>query len=314
MTRIAIRTEGLTRVFGPVRAVDGLSIEVPEGRVFGFLGPNGSGKTTTIRLLLGLLEPDAGTMEVLGHDVRRDANAVRAASGALMEHSGLYERLSAYENLDFYACAWRIPKGARQARIRELLEGIGLYERRDELVSTWSRGMKQKLAVLRTLLHRPRLVFLDEPTAGLDPIAAAALRDDLLRLVAEEGLTVFLTTHNLAEAERLCSLVGVVRRGSLIAFGHPDEIRVAAAGDHVEITGRGFGAALIAGLRARDDVAGAEVINGRLCIELSPAGATPPVVAHVVANGGEIEEVRRATESLEDAFLSLVGEAGPHDG
>lgn len=314
MTRIAIRTEGLTRVFGPVRAVDGLSIEVPEGRVFGFLGPNGSGKTTTIRLLLGLLEPDAGTMEVLGHDVRRDANAVRAASGALMEHSGLYERLSAYENLDFYARAWRIPKGARQARIRELLEGIGLYERRDELVSTWSRGMKQKLAVLRTLLHRPRLVFLDEPTAGLDPIAAAALRDDLLRLVAEEGLTVFLTTHNLAEAERLCSLVGVVRRGSLIAFGHPDEIRVAAAGDHVEITGRGFGAALIAGLRARDDVAGAEVINGRLCIELSPGGATPPVVAHVVANGGEIEEVRRATESLEDAFLSLVGEAGPHDG
>jgi ABC-2 type transport system ATP-binding protein len=312
MTNIAVRTQGLTRVFGPVRAVDGLSIEVPEGSVFGFLGPNGSGKTTTIRLLLGLLQADAGTAEVLGHDVRTDASAIREASGALMEHSGLYERLSAYENLDFYARAWRVAKDEREGRIRELLESIELWERRDELVGTWSRGMKQKLAVLRTLLHRPRLVFLDEPTAGLDPIAAAALRDDLLRLVAEEGLTVFLTTHNLAEAEKLCSLIGVVRRGRLIAFGHPDEIRVAAAGDHLEITGRGFSDALIAGLRARDDVAGAELINGRLCVELAPAGATPPIVALVVTSGGQVEEVRRATESLEDAFLSLVGEAGPH--
>jgi ABC-2 type transport system ATP-binding protein len=314
MTNTAIRTEGLTRSFGPVRAVDELSIEVPEGSVFGFLGPNGSGKTTTIRLLLGLLKPDAGTLEVLGHDVRTDAGPIRAASGALMEHSGLYERLSAYENLDFYGRAWHIPRAERAARIRELLESIELWDRRDQLVGTWSRGMKQKLAVLRTLLHRPRLVFLDEPTAGLDPIAAAALRDDLLRLVAEEGLTVFLTTHNLAEAERLCSLVGVVRRGSLIAFGHPDEIRVAAAGDHLEITGRRFDDALLAGLCGRDDVAGAEVINGRLCVELVPGGATPPIVAYVVSAGGEIEEVRRASESLEDAFLSLVGEGAPDAG
>ncbi|MDO8963918.1 MAG: ABC transporter ATP-binding protein [Coriobacteriia bacterium] len=314
MTNIAIRTEGLTRSFGPVRAVDALSIEVPEGSVFGFLGPNGSGKTTTIRLLLGLLAPDAGTLKVLGHDVRTDPGPIRAASGALMEHSGLYERLSAYENLDFYGRAWHIPRAERATRIRELLESIDLWDRRDQLVGTWSRGMKQKLAVLRTLLHRPRLVFLDEPTAGLDPIAAAALRDDLLRLVAEEGLTVFLTTHNLAEAERLCSLVGVVRRGSLIAFGHPDEIRVAAAGDHLEITGRGFDEALLAGLCDRDDVAGAEVINGRLCVELVPGGATPPIVAYVVSAGGEIEEVRRASESLEDAFLSLVGEVGPDAG
>lgn len=312
MTDIALRTDGLTRDFGPVRAVDGLSLEVPEGSVFGFLGPNGSGKTTTIRLMLGLLEPDSGTVEVLGHDLRTGADAVRAASGALMEHNGLYERLSAYENLEFYARAWRMPKAERAARIQELLEGIELWDRRDELVGNWSRGMKQKLAVLRTLLHRPRLVFLDEPTAGLDPIAAAALRDDLLRLVAEQGLTVFLTTHNLAEAERLCSLVGVVRRGRLIAFGHPDEIRVAAAGNHLEIAGTGFGEALVAGLRARDDVVGAEVVNGRLCVELAPDGTTPPIVAHVVAAGGLIEEVRRATDSLEDAFLNLMDREAGH--
>jgi len=308
MTSIAIRTEGLTRDFGSVRAVDGLTLEVPEGVVFGFLGPNGSGKTTTIRLLLGLLQADDGTAEVLGNDVRTGSDAIRAASGALMEHNGLYERLSAFENLDFYARAWHMAPADRDSRIRELLEGIGLWDRRDELVGTWSRGMKQKLAVVRTLLHRPRLVFLDEPTAGLDPIAAAALREDLLRLVAEQGLTVFLTTHNLAEAERLCSLVGVVRRGRLIAHGHPDEIRVAAAGDHLEIAGRGFGESLLEGLRARADVAGAEILNGRLCVELAPGGVTPPIVAFVVGAGAEVEEVRRATESLEDAFLSLVGE------
>ncbi|HEX9092647.1 MAG TPA: ABC transporter ATP-binding protein, partial [Coriobacteriia bacterium] len=252
--------------------------------------------------------------EVLGNDVRTGGPAIREASGALMEHSGLYERLSAKENLDFYARAWRMPKGDREARIRDLLEGVGLWDRRDELVGTWSRGMKQKLAVLRTLMHRPRLVFLDEPTAGLDPIAAVALREDLLRLVAEEGLTVFLTTHNLAEAERLCSLVGVVRRGSLIAFGHPDEVRVAASGNHLEIAGTGFGDGLLAGLRALAEVAGAEVINGRLCVELAPGGAVPPVVAFVVENGGRIEEVRRAADSLEDAFLNLVGEGGTDAG
>ena len=313
MNHMAIRTVALTRDFGSVRAVDGLSLEIPEGCVFGFLGPNGSGKTTTIRLLLGLLKPDAGTIEVLGNDVRTASDAIRAASGALMEHSGLYERLSAWENLDFYGRAWRLSKPDREQRIRELLESVELWDRRDDLVSGWSRGMKQKLAVLRTLLHRPRIVFLDEPTAGLDPIAAAALRDDLLRLAADEGLTVFLTTHNLAEAERLCSLVGVVRRGRLIAFGHPDAIRVAAAGDHLEIVGAGFSERMLAGLRAREEVSGADILNGRLCVELRPQGATPPIVAFVVENGGQIEEVRRASESLEGAFLSLVGQEASSD-
>jgi ABC-2 type transport system ATP-binding protein len=307
MNGIAIRTEGLVRDFGQVRAVDGLSLSIPEGGVFGVLGPNGSGKTTTIRLLLGLLAPSAGTIEVLGSDVATGGDAIRQASGALMEHSGLYERLSAWENLDFYGRVWRMSKGDRAGRIRELLERVELWDRRDELVGSWSRGMKQKVAVLRTLLHRPRLVFLDEPTAGLDPIAAAALRDDLLRLVAEEGLTVFLTTHNLAEAERLCSLVGVVRRGQLVAFGHPDDIRVAAAGNHLEIAGHGFTDAMLDVLRRRSDVGGAEIINGRLIVELVPGGATPPIVTTVVEQGGQIEEVRRAQDSLEDAFLNLVG-------
>ena len=192
---------------------------MPRGIVFGFLGPNGSGKTTTIRLLLGLLEPTAGQARVLGFDLRTQADEIRARTGALLEHSGLYERLSAEDNLEFYGRVCRLPANVRRKRCEELLGNLGLWDRRKEPVGTWSRGMKQKLAIARTLLHRPTLIFLDEPTAGLDPVAAAALHDDLTALVAQEGVTVFLTTHNLAEAEKLCQQVGVINQGRLIASG-----------------------------------------------------------------------------------------------
>ncbi len=236
----AIRTEGLSRDFGALRAVDGVSLDVPVGAVFGFLGPNGSGKTTTIRLLLGLLEPSRGTATVLGHDTRTDGAAVRERCGALLEHPGLYERLTARDNLDFYARVWHLPGPERGRRVHELLDGLGLWDRRDEVVGTWSRGMKQKLAVARTLLHRPSLVFLDEPTAGLDPIAAASLRGDLTELARREGVTVFLTTHNLAEAEKLCDQVAVIRSGRLVATGRPDELRTQARRDRMEVTGAGL--------------------------------------------------------------------------
>ena len=176
MSEIAICTENLTCDFDTVRAVDCLSLKVPQGIVFGFLGPNGAGKTTMIRLLLGLLEPTDGWAEALGFDTRTQTGAIRERAGALLEHHGLYERLSAEDNLEFYGRINRVPKAERQARIKELLTDLGPWERRKERVGTWSRGMKQKLAVARALLHRPPLIFLDEPTAGLDPIAAAALR------------------------------------------------------------------------------------------------------------------------------------------
>src|SRR5579885_3618104 len=208
MVEYAIRTEGLTRHFGPVIAVDHLSLEVPAGIVFGFLGQNGAGKTTTIHLLLGLLEPTSGQANVLGYDVRTQSDKIRARSGALLEFAGLYERMSAEDNLDLYGRIYRLPAPVRQARIKELLTHRDLWERRRDLVGTWSRGMKQKLAVARALFHHPPLVFLDEPTAGFDPLAAV-LREDLARLVAREGVTVFLNTHNLTEAEKLCAQVAV---------------------------------------------------------------------------------------------------------
>lgn len=201
MTQEAIRLEQLTRDFKTGRAVDGLTLTVPAGTIFGFLGPNGAGKTTTIRLLLGLLEPTSGYASVLGHDTRHAASAIRAQTGALLEHTGIYEQLTAAENLEFYGRVFGLDSAERRTRIRELLALIGLWERRDERAGEWSRGMRQKLALARALLHRPALVLLDEPTAGLDVIAANEVRDELARLAAREGSTIFLTTHNMREAE-----------------------------------------------------------------------------------------------------------------
>ncbi len=311
MNDFIIRTDNLTRNFGSLRAVDHLSLEVPRGIIFGFLGPNGAGKTTTIRLLLGLLEPTEGHARVLGFDSRTLADKIRRHSGALFEHSGLYERLSAEDNLEFYGRIWRLGTKERRARIKELLTHLRLWERRKEKVKTWSRGMKQKLAVARTLLHRPSLVFLDEPTSGLDPMAAAALRDDLAALAAHEGVTVFLTTHNLAEAEKLCGLVGVIRQGQLLAVGSPDELQTSRSARRLEIIGRGLGREkLLASLRARPEIAAVEQQNNRLVVELNGTVDTAPIVNLVVNSGAEVEEVHKETASLEEVFLTLMEEEG----
>jgi ABC-2 type transport system ATP-binding protein len=308
MSALAIRLENLSRDFKAIRALDGLSLEVPAGTIFGFLGPNGAGKTTTIRLLLGLLEPSAGRAEVLGYDTRSQAQDIRARTGALLEHTGIYEHLSAEDNLEFYGRVCRLSQGARQARIRELLTHMGLWERRKDRAGTWSKGMQQKLALARALLHRPPLVLLDEPTAGLDVPSAAAVRDDLATLADREGTTVFLTTHNMAEAEKLCSRVAVIRQGRLMAVGHPDELRARSGGPRVEVWGRGFSHETLALLRQRPEVAAVDVQNSHLAIDLRQEAATAPLVSLLVGAGVQVEEVRRGKASLEDVFLTLMEE------
>jgi len=208
MVAFAIETRDMVRTFGATRAVDGVSLQVPQGIIFGFLGPNGAGKTTTLRLLLGLLELDGGSASVLGYDVATQSGAIRERTGVLLEHDGLYLRLSEYDNLEYYGRIYHLDTPGRQARIQELLEHLGLWDRRGENVFSFSKGMRQKLAVARALLHRPSVIFLDEPSAGLDPVAAVALRKDIRDLASRGGATVFLTTHNLAEAEKVCDLVG----------------------------------------------------------------------------------------------------------
>jgi ABC-2 type transport system ATP-binding protein len=307
-----IRAEHLSRSFGAVKAVDDLTLEVPAGVVFGFLGPNGAGKTTTIRLLLGLIEPTQGQAWVMGFDIPKRAEEIRTHSGALLEFSGLYERMSAEDNLDLYGRIYKMPAGERRRRARELLEHLDLWERRKDRVGTWSRGMKQKLAVARALFHRPPLVFLDEPTAGFDPVAAAALRKDLAGLVAHEGVTVFLNTHNLTEAEQLCAQVGVIRAGKLLTVGSPDSLRMRDRSPRVKITGRGFDERMAALLRQRPEVAQVDLLPDGLEIELLDGKSrNGPLVSLIVQNGGEVEEISRGGASLEEVFLTLMREENP---
>lgn len=306
MTAIAIHTLALSRKFGTVLALDNLSLEVPRGIVFGFLGANGSGKTTTIRLLLGLIEPMSGQAQVLGFDPCTHSHEIRQRTGALLEHAGLYERLSAEDNLEFYGRAWRLPTAKRRSRIKELLNHMGLWQRRHQKVGDWSRGMKQKLAIARTMLHCPPLIFLDEPTAGLDPVAAAALRDDLQQMVIQEGVTVFLTTHNLTEAEKLCQKIGVIRQGKLLAVGSPDELRAQGSRPKIEIVGRGFTGQAIDWLQSQPLIASTRIEGDRLIINLHQPISATPIVRVLVNAGVEIEEVRKDSASLEEVFLNLM--------
>jgi ABC-2 type transport system ATP-binding protein len=304
----AIQANNLSRSFGEVKAVNQVSFEVKEGTVFGFLGPNGSGKTTMIRLLLGLLDPSSGNSTVLGFDSIKEGQKVRENCGALLEHTGLYERLTALENLDFYGRVWRLSGKERKSRIQELLGKMDLYERRNEIVKGWSRGMKQKLAVARVMLHRPKVIFLDEPTAGLDPVASASFREDLLNLAHNSGVTVFLTTHNLSEAEKLCQQVGVIKSGKILMIGSPDELRLQKGNATVEIVGSGFSDALISSLNQLRGVESVTQSDHHLRITLAEDTDSSFLIPFLVQQGVLIEEVRKGKASLEDVFLTLMEE------
>ena len=303
---LAIETAGLTKDFPSTRAVDDLTLEVPRGSIFGFLGPNGAGKTTTIRLLLGLQEATRGSARVLGFDCAKHPEEVRKRCGVLLEQSGLMERLSALDNLDLYGRMWRLRSDVRARRIEELLRRLNLWERREDRVRTWSRGMKQKLAIARTLVHRPALIFLDEPTAGLDPVAASELRDDLSRLARQEKVTVFLNTHNLGEAGKLCDHVGVIREGRLLAVGTPEELRERRGSGRVLIAGSGFSANMVELLAERVEVDSVREDGGRLVVELNGTPDVSPLIRFLVRLGADVSEVRATDNTLEEVFLSLV--------
>jgi len=224
MSTPVIQISALTRRFGETNAVDQLTLDVHAGEIFGFLGHNGAGKTTTVRLLNGVLEPTSGKAKVLGLDVQTDGPAVRARTGVLTETPSLDERLTARDNLSFYADLYNIPRPEVPGRVDSLLTEFELGERADEKVGGYSKGMKQRLALARALLHKPEVLFLDEPTAALDPVAARHVNTLVETLARREGCTVFLCTHNLVEAQRLCNRVAVMQHGNLVALGTPSEL------------------------------------------------------------------------------------------
>jgi ABC-2 type transport system ATP-binding protein len=304
---IAVRTEGLGRRFGERWAVRDLSLELRRGEVFGLLGPNGAGKTTTIRLLAALIGPSEGSARVDGLDLVREADGVRARVGVLTEAPGLYEKLSAVRNLDFFGKLQGLPTAIRAERIERLLRLFDLWDRRHESTGTFSKGMKQKLAIARALLHDPSVLFLDEPTAALDPEAAAIVRDAIATLRGQ-GRTIVLCTHVLPEAERLCDRIGFLR-GTLLRVDTPARLRATNGNGvvHVRLAAHA-GPDLLAALRAAPAVASVAAAPDGLVADLHDAESdTPALVRALVAAGAAILEVRREAATLEEVYFEVMG-------
>ncbi len=308
---MVIRTEGLTKRFGDLVAVDRLDIEVREGEVFGFLGPNGAGKTTTLRLLCALIAPTAGTAEVAGLRLGHDDARIRASVGILTEHPGMYERLTAHENLAFFATLYGLDAATTSSQVERYLRLMGLWDRRDEAVATFSRGMKQKMAIARAALHEPRVLFLDEPTTGLDPDAARTVREFILAL-RREGRTVFLCTHNLDEADRLCDRIAFFR-SRVIRIAVPDELRAELYGRTTEIrVVPSPDSTHLERVRATAGVSEAWLENGSILVRSAdPLRVNPALVRTLVDGGAEVAFVTERRASLEDVYLRIVEEKVP---
>ncbi len=310
MPDVAISLESLTRRFGEVTAVQNLSYEVYRGEVFGCLGHNGAGKTTSVRLLNGVLSPSSGSARVLGLDPVDSGSELRRRTGVLTEVPSLDERLTARENLSIYADLYGVPNDNVAARVDELLERFELETRADEKVGGYSKGMKQRLALARALTHEPELLFLDEPTAGLDPVAARRVRR-LIANLSEAGRTIFLCTHNLVEAQRLCDRLAVLERGELVALGTLAELGQRLVGSQrleIEVSPEAVDSALI-GMREEFGIQNVEVEDTILSFTGVDRERTPELVAMLAGREIRIYRVTPLRPSLEDVYFALHGEA-----
>ena len=311
---VAVRAVGLGRRFGAQWALRGVDLELSRGEVFGLLGPNGAGKTTTVRLLSALIAPTEGRAWIDGLDVIADAEAVRARIGVLTETPGLYERLTAVQNLEFFGRLHALAPAVRRERMERLLRLFDLWDRREGLVGTFSKGMKQKLAIARALLHEPSVLFLDEPTAALDPEAAFVVREAIAALKGQ-GRTIVLCTHNLDEAERLCDRIGFLRT-SLLRLDSPSRLRGLAGKAVLEVQlAAPSPADLVARLHARPEVRGVEAAGSTLDISVDDVTRdTPDLVRTLAGAGAAILGVRARTASLEDVYFEVMGARPPTDG
>jgi len=302
---IVIETTSLTKSFGSLVAVEDLSLQVEQGQVLGFLGPNGAGKTTTVRMLSGMIAPTGGQATVAGMRCDQDVERLHEVIGLLTETPGFYERLSARRNLQFFARFY--PGVDADAQADRYLQAMGLWERRDDPVGEFSRGMKQRLALARALLHEPQVLFLDEPTAGLDPEAAREVRQLIVRL-KEEGRTIFLCTHNLEEAESLCHRIAVFRT-RLVALDTPANLRSRLFQRQVVVELEALDPHIVEAVRALDFVRSVEQEGATLAAELTDFDRNrPALVECIVGAGGRVQSVFEKKHSLEEVYLTLLRE------
>jgi ABC-2 type transport system ATP-binding protein len=299
----------LTLHFKETVAVDNLSLEVQAGEIFGFLGHNGAGKTTTVRLLNGVIDPTSGSMHVLGLDPQVDGPALRARTGVLTETPSLDERLTAWDNLSIYADLYGVPRADMKARIHELLTEFELDDRAREKVSGYSKGMKQRLALARALLHKPELLFLDEATSGLDPVSAHHVNGLIERMARREGCTVFMCTHNLVEAQRLCDRVAILEHGRLVALGTPTELTrqyVRRLDVEVEMADEQIPIALGVLHSLPQFVLGEPAKpNGALVITIDRHESIPEVLAALVQNHIRVYRMAPQEANLEQVYFTL---------
>lgn len=298
-----IETDQLTKKFGDHLAVDRLSLQIKEGEVFGFLGPNGAGKTTTVRMLTSLIGPTAGSAVVAGYRVGQADQEIRRTVGILTETPGLYDRLSAERNLQIYAQLYEVKDVAGQ--VEKYLRFLGLWERRRDPAGTFSKGMRQKLAIARALLHEPRVVFLDEPTAGLDPEAAKVVRDFIAEL-KKEGRTIFLCTHNLDEADRLCDRIGVFK-SQLRVIDTPAGLRQQLYGRQIVIHLANKAEPFLPLLNNLAYIKRCQMIDQKILLALDePEQHNPDLIRNLVTAGAEIQFVGELRHSLEEIYLQLI--------
>ncbi len=303
MSRSIITATDLVKAYGPLTAVDGVSFDVEEGEVFGFLGPNGAGKTTTISMLCTLLNPTAGSATVNGFDIVAQRNEVRSSIGIVFQDPSLDSYLTGYENMRFHAAVYGVPRETARTRIRSLLEIVDLWDRRKDQVLTYSGGMRRRLEVARGLVHYPTVLFLDEPTIGLDPQSRKHLWNYVLDLARKENITIFLTTHYLDEAEH-CSRIAIIDHGKIIALDTPDGLKRSIGGDALT-------------LRTADDEKAARLLKTKL--KLDPHTVSGGGVHVAVRNGDaaipkilksipfEVHSVTLTRPTLDDVFIELTG-------
>jgi ABC-2 type transport system ATP-binding protein len=298
-----IQTEHLTKRFGEISAVEDLTLSVGQGEIFGFLGPNGAGKTTTIRMLGALIQPTSGTARVGGHLLGKEDARIRHGVGILTESPGLYDRLSAERNLGFFAELYDVEDVPGQ--VERYLRMLGLWERRAEPAGTFSKGMRQKLAIARALLHEPPVLFLDEPTSGLDPEMARLVREFIAELKVE-GRTIFLCTHNLDEADRLCDRIAVFN-GRLLALDTPSALRGQLYERTVVVHLRQPSPGLTPLVQGFPFVNKVEAIDSKLVVSLeNPEANNPELLRSLIEAGAEIQFVGELRRSLEDVYLRLI--------
>jgi len=305
-----IKTQGLSKTFligkkhdTALKAVDELTLEVHEGEVFGFLGPNGAGKTTTVRMLTSLIRPTSGSAIVAGYQVGKDDIDIRRNVGLLTESPGMYERLSAEKNLRIFAELYDVPDVNKA--VSKYLSLFGLWERRADAVGSFSKGMRQKLAVARALVHEPKVLFFDEPTTGLDPEAARIVRDFILEF-KQEGRTIFMTTHNLDEAEKLCDRVGIFKQ-SLLALDSPANLRQKMFGRKVVFHLGGVDPQWAALIEEVEGVSGVELLEDKIVVSMTePETSNPLITQLLVEQGADIRFIGEVRQSLEKIYLEML--------